>query len=284
MATNYPNGLGAISGSVIATDAPFYTTGDVWYVHYGTGTDAASPRGQDDKKPLKTLRQALVNAASGDIIVLLDGHEEPIGAAAMFADTDSVTIVGAGTDSDGRPTAKFLFDHVDSQMIFDGSVTQIHNVWFGAAQADTAESRIRAENVSMLFRMVDCYIECGEHDLVPAMSVDSSDTTCIVWITGTTFVSSSTTEATIPAEAFSCGEAYGTMAALWMDDCTLDDGDYGFSDVRPFYVADPGFVAIENLTLAHGADIAVNSDNVPGFVNAQSVSGPGRVIFHSVGG
>ncbi len=62
MATNYPNGLGATSGSVIATDAPLYTTGSAWYVHYGTGTDAVSPRGKDDKKPLKTLAQAGVKS------------------------------------------------------------------------------------------------------------------------------------------------------------------------------------------------------------------------------
>lgn len=278
MATNYPNGLGATSGSVIATDAPLYTTGGVWYVHYGTGTDAVSPRGKDDKKPLKTLRQAFTNASAGDIIVLMDGHEEPLGATAVLGDK-SITIVGAGTDDDGRPTAKLLFDHADSQIIFDGAVMQIHNVWFGAAQATTAESRIRTGNVDTLFRMVDCYIECGQYDEWPVLLADGG----MIWMSGVTIVSVATSESALPSYGFDAGDV-SSPTSLWMDDCVFDEGDYGFAEEKAFVIMAADAIFIENLELANGADIFIELAATDGYVNAQVVSGSGKVVFTESGG
>lgn len=272
MATNYPNGLGATSGSVIATDAPFYTTGDVWYVHYGTGTDAASPRGKDDKKPLKTTTQAITNAAAGDVIVLLDGHEEPIGTGSVSLNKN-LTLVGAGTSSSGLPTAKYIFDDADSSVVVTGAIVQIHNVRFGAAQAASATVRI-VSTAATLFRMVDCYIECGQYDDTVTMTADTG----MVWLSGVTIVSTATSATALPYVGLDIGDS-AQPSSLWMDDCTFDDGDYGFSEETPFIVYDAVSAFIENLELANGADLFIGQASTLCYVNAQTVSGSGKIVF-----
>lgn len=78
------------------------TTGEVFFVHSGTGTDAAGG-GKSSDSPLATLDYAigLCTANKGDVIYLMPGHAETTTAIAL--DVAGVKIVGLGFGA-GRPT------------------------------------------------------------------------------------------------------------------------------------------------------------------------------------
>src|SRR5689334_19357234 len=97
----YPNGVGGSTGASLATAAPLYASGQVWYVSSTTGVDGASPAGLDRVKPLATLAQAYTNAAAGDFIVCLSGHVETLTSAQTIGKAD-IKLVGEGTGS-SRP-------------------------------------------------------------------------------------------------------------------------------------------------------------------------------------
>ncbi len=74
------------------------TTGEIFFVHSGTGTDAAG-YGQTPDKPLATLDYAvgLCTANKGDRIFLMPGHAETIaGATGCVLDIAGVEVIGMG--------------------------------------------------------------------------------------------------------------------------------------------------------------------------------------------
>lgn len=81
------------------------TTGDIWFVHSGTGTDGAG-FGQNPDSPCATLDYAmgLATASKGDRIYLMPGHAETIttNTGCLF-DKIGVQVIGLGTGS-LRPT------------------------------------------------------------------------------------------------------------------------------------------------------------------------------------
>src|SRR5678809_1225266 len=94
------SGVGGTQGPTLVTEAPLYlisATAVVWYVGPG-GTDAGAPAGYKREAPLATLGQAVTNANSGDIIVLLSGFTQSISSAITISDTD-LTIVSEGSGS-----------------------------------------------------------------------------------------------------------------------------------------------------------------------------------------
>lgn len=75
------------------------TTGSVFFVHAGTGTDAAS-YGQNPDSPCATLDYAvgLCTASKGDRIYLMPGHvEDIIAATTAVIDIAGVQVIGLGT-------------------------------------------------------------------------------------------------------------------------------------------------------------------------------------------
>lgn len=80
-------------------------TGNVLYVHSGTGVDA-SGYGYSPEAPVATLDYAvgLCTANNNDVIVVMTGHAESIaGAAGVNIDVAGVTVKGLGAGR-GRPT------------------------------------------------------------------------------------------------------------------------------------------------------------------------------------
>lgn len=82
--------------------------GDVYFVHSGTGTNAAG-NGQNPDAPVATIDYAigLCTASKGDVIYVLPGHAETIAAADGFdADVAGIKIIGLGWGAQ-RPTLTF---------------------------------------------------------------------------------------------------------------------------------------------------------------------------------
>lgn len=84
------------------------TTGSVFFVHSGTGTNGAG-YGQNPDAPVATIDYAigLCTANKGDRIYVMPGHAESITAAAgIDADIAGISIIGLG-NGNARPTITF---------------------------------------------------------------------------------------------------------------------------------------------------------------------------------
>lgn len=96
------------SGGAFVYTNEMNSTGEILFVHSGTGVNEAGG-GNNPDKPLATIDYAigLCTANKGDRIVVLPGHAESIAAAAGIAlDVAGVSIVGLGTGS-LKPTITF---------------------------------------------------------------------------------------------------------------------------------------------------------------------------------
>lgn len=93
-----------VGGVFLATDES-ETTGEIFFVHASTGTDAAGG-GKNPDKPLATIDYAigLCTASKGDRIYVMPGHTETIIAAGgITADVAGISIIGLGNGSN-KPT------------------------------------------------------------------------------------------------------------------------------------------------------------------------------------
>jgi hypothetical protein len=269
----YPNGAGQSLGNVLATCAPLTSSGSIWYVSSAIGTDAASPSGKNDAKPLATLKQAITNSASGDIIVLMGGHTE---TSAADADWDCsgkrLTIVGAGS-SGGYPTAKLTCGNVGSvggQVYFNTSFCTLRNVWMAVRAAANVNARVSMSAPNM--RLIDCYFPCDQYDTGPAVEMAASNSHIL---SGCTFVSVATSRAAQPALGL---KQLGTGTFCRLDGCVFDGGAVGFSNP---YAADLSSGAYthfegESVSLLRGADIKMNASST-GWINVQTCTGGARV-------
>lgn len=95
-------------GGLFAIEDQSLSTGQRFFVHSGTGTDAAGG-GQNPDQPLATIDYAigLCTASKGDIIYVMPGHAETLSSAgAITADVAGISIIGLGNGAN-RPTLSF---------------------------------------------------------------------------------------------------------------------------------------------------------------------------------
>jgi len=107
------------------------TTGSIFFVHSGTGTNAAGG-GQNPDAPLATLDYAigLCTASKGDTIYVMPGHAETIAATDGFdADVAGIRIIGMGWGA-LRPT--FNMTATASQVNIGAHNVTIENLRFVA--------------------------------------------------------------------------------------------------------------------------------------------------------
>jgi len=86
-------------GGVFSVVNETMTTGNVWYVDSGAGTDSAA-YGKNPDTPFATLDYAIgkCTASNGDIIFVMPGHAESIvGASTLTLDIAGVKIIGLGS-------------------------------------------------------------------------------------------------------------------------------------------------------------------------------------------
>jgi hypothetical protein len=275
-----PNGIGETLGDSLATTSPLEVNGNVWYVHYGTGTDAVSPAGQSRQAPLKTFDQANTNAASGDVVVLMDGHEETI--AATITVSKDLTVIGAGS-SGGLPTVKLTNNQAAGQMlsITAQNYAQFRNIWFEEElQANSAAKLVLSSAFStgdVIF--TGCYFQCGQYDDDYAVEITQGSS---VVFKNTTFISTATSIATQPYAAI--GTVSGsTLHAVVLDGAVIDGGTYGWSKYHAVDLVDqqPTMVIGESVSLLRGSDVRIHSSAV-GYFNASTQSGGCRIDWDGV--
>jgi len=99
--TNFPNGISSMGMPIVG--GGMLTSGSVFFVHSGTGSDGNS--GEDTDHPLATVDAAInkCTANKGDVIFAMPGHSETATTAALFdADIAGISIIGLGNGND-RP-------------------------------------------------------------------------------------------------------------------------------------------------------------------------------------
>ena len=243
----YPNGLETLGGDDLLSQAPLWVGGAVWWVNSVTGSDAASPAGQDRERPLATLAQAITNSAAGDIVVLQSGHTETLtGAQGILGRT----VVGVGTTS-GKPAAQLLINAAAASCLnLDAAGSHLRNIYFPAAvQSDTGNGKVRIASVANC-SVVGCYFESSGLDQMAAIQIDVSSTGARVQ--NCTFVSTATAIATRPTRGLYTG---GAVTDLFVTGNVFDDGTVGYSTAALDFsaAANTRLVAYGN-SLLRGAD------------------------------
>lgn len=128
------------------------TTGSIFFVHSGTGTNGAG-YGQNPDAPCASIDYAigLCAANKGDRIYVLPGHVETIaGAAGVALDVAGVEIVGIGSGA-ARPTVNFT--NTASTFAVSAANCTVRNILFtGGVDAVVSAIVVSAAD----FRLLDC--------------------------------------------------------------------------------------------------------------------------------
>lgn len=167
-------------GGMFAVVNETLTTGEIFFVHSGTGTNAVGG-GRNPDAPLATLDYAigLCTANKGDMIYLMPGHAETIAATDGFdADVAGIRIVGLGWGA-LRPT--FTFTATGSQVNIGAHNVTIENLRF-VAGVSAVVSAVQIEGkTDATFR--DCEWYWGDttgYDFVISLELEAGSHRCTV--------------------------------------------------------------------------------------------------------
>lgn len=244
----YPGGLRRTYGHPIVSGSYLYTSSEsVWWVNSEfTGSPGG---GKDEYNPLSSIVAAHTIAASGDIVVCMDGHQEPAAAVTL---TKQLFICGAGRTGD-VPNCSFLFDGANTVDV-QGTGTLISNFKFAGRSAAASDTRlaITASNVEIS----DCYFDCTKND-ERGISIGTGTYNRII---NSVFVSNGigTGAAERPGTAIRGGS---TITDLTVEGCTFDSGAYGWEDIYAvdFYNQVVTRVRFKSNSQLRGADFRVGS-------------------------
>lgn len=242
----YPGGAGGSSGDELATFGNLALSGNVWYVSSLTGTDAVSPAGQDRIKPLRTLAQAHTNAAAGDAIILLSGHNEALSSSQAFSKA-GIRLISEGA-SGTASAARFTCNGAVAMFNITAAGVWICGVYFPASTVAASPARVQVASTASVIR--GCYFECGATDTVPSVVYGSSSGTGT--IRSCTFISTATVVTAQPSAGVSVSNL---MTDLVLDSVTFDGGTAGWSTGLAF----SSTAAITRLT-ATNIDLLRDSD------------------------
>ncbi|GAG32075.1 unnamed protein product, partial [marine sediment metagenome] len=104
--TNFPNGITSFGMPVLGVGEETMTTGNIFFVDSGNGSDTAGANGLNPDQPFATIDYAIgqCTANNGDIIFVMPGHtESPATTEGIDMDVAGVWIRGLGWGND-RPT------------------------------------------------------------------------------------------------------------------------------------------------------------------------------------
>lgn len=262
----FPNGMGAASGGSLVVAKNLNTTGDVWYVDFTNGVDAVSPAGLSRYNPLKTVAQAITNAADENDIVFLPNHAETLTAVQNVA--KKIRFHSEGT---GAARARFT-RNAAAAILFNvtGARCEFRDLYFVQSAQANAAARVTIGAGSALFK--NCYFECGASDTGPAVDlITAADRTRFE---GNTFISVSTT--TRPSMALRLSNA---MTDIRLDGDVFDGGTVGWSnqyalDATAAIITD---IRAEALSLLRDSDIGLINGS-SGFFQIGVASGSSRVV------
>lgn len=126
--SNAPQRVNRIKGIPWLGFPPDITTGNIFFVDSGIGTD--SNNNGSVEAPFATIDYAIgkCTASNGDIIYVMPGHAETIsGASGVALDVAGVSIVGLGNE-DNRPT--LTYSATDSTTVISADDCRIKNIKF----------------------------------------------------------------------------------------------------------------------------------------------------------
>lgn len=265
-------GVGGTAGAVLATLAPLYFTGDVWFVRSTTGSDSYD--GRDREKPLATLAQAHTNAAAGDWIVCLSGHVETLSSAQTFG-TAGILLLGEGTGS-SRPR----FTRAADINMFDVTAAgvRIENVFFPATTT-TASTKSRVRFAGVNDQLVNCYFESGANDTGPAAETVTGASQVVM--RSSTFISTAVALSAQPASAIKVTNAITDLQLGGDGDgdaLVVNGGTYGWSTYAVNLAAAVTRLRATKVDLLNGSDVIVTTGST-GWIQPRNVTGMSRIVW-----
>lgn len=275
MSNFWPNGIGETVGDDLASESAIYTSGSIWYVLSTTGIDAASPAGKNKEKPLATLNQAVTNAASGDIIVLLTGHTETRTSAMTIS--KSLTIVGVGTTS-GKPSPQLLNNSAAASMWTvntSGIYVEVRNVYFPAQVQSNSATKI--SNGQGNLRFVGCYFEANAFDTAAVITAPTTGTESTFGFISSTMISTGTSTTSQPLVGITATSHTGHIR---FDGSTFSDGTYGWSGDSAVTITAAGSTeSIRGIgvNLLLGATLSLPATRT--WIQIGTATGGGRVVI-----
>lgn len=264
---DHRNGIGSTTGDDLLTLGHLLTTGDVWFVHYGNGTDAALV-GKDRNRPLKTTAQAISNAAAGDVICWLDGHSETI-TSALTVNKARLKLCGEGSG-----TGRARFTRNANVVLFDITADDVMlaGIYCIASTTAATASLIKTASTGTVFRY--SYVELGTSDDGPGFETVTG--AARVRLKDVTFRSTATSYADQPHGAMKVTNA---LTGLHLDNVTLDGGSSGWAQPYAFNgnAAITGLEAYE-VHLLNDSDVLLAS-GTSGYWSTGDTSGSARVVW-----
>jgi len=277
MSNFWPNGIGETVGDDLASEAPLYTSGSIWYVLSTTGIDAASPAGKNKEKPLATLAQAITNSASGDIIVLLSGHTETRTSTLTFSKT--LTVVGVGTTG-GKPAAQLINNSAAGSLITcsgAGVRVEFRNVYFPAQSQSCSATKITQANASL--SLVGCYLEANAFDAAAVITTSTASTSDALFeFLNCTLISTGTSTTSQPLVGITGGVV---QCSVRLDGSIFSDGSYGWSGDSAVSISSllSSVLSVRGIgvSLLLGATLSLPSAQT--FIQVGTATGGGRVVI-----
>lgn len=261
MSITLPNGIGETLGDTLVTSSPIYTSNRIHYVHSGTGADSAG-YGETKTKPYATLAYAVASGnpalAGGDIVVLLDGHEEEVAATIDIA--QAVLVVGAG-ETDGEPTVVFTNGGVTSYVItLTAAEAELRNIKFEAFGTSQSDNQVNVAASDC--RIIGCVFEASGNNGAASLLIASSLTTIVK---NCTFESTATAANSLPTVGLSCGAS----GILFLENCVFENGTYGYGTAAMTCSGDlrgegNSFLNDARLELSDSADVILAGGTLSG--------------------
>lgn len=262
--TILPNGIGGTAGDSLATDGPLQTSGDVWYVDSVTGND--SNDGRSRLEPFATLSQAVTDAASDDIIVLLASHAETLTSAQTIS--ERLTIVGEGTTT---TMPKLTNNQAAGQLITIASAdVQLRNIWF--EEDSQANSAVRVSSASARTALIGCYFEANATQNAAVVQVNTGASDLLV--KNCTFISTATADDDAPVIAL---EITAATSEVDIEGTVFSGGTQGWKDFAlKASAAAITRVRMETCSFLLGADAAFHASST-GYLQPSTTTGAVRI-------
>jgi hypothetical protein len=257
---SYKNGAGGSSGADLAVLSPTYQSGNYWYVGNSAAGASDANAGTERAKPLLTSAQANTNAAAGDTIVYLAGHNEIIGTSVVLAHA-GLSLVGEGT---GASVPRFTCSAGIAMFDITGASILLDNLYFPASTSAPA-ARVRVGGASVQLNALQ--FDCGSSDTNRALS----------FVTGAAQATLRNSRFTSVGTGAAVGiEIINATADISMDMVTLDGGSFGWSDYAIKGTAAATRMRWKRLYQLNGSHILLPTGST-GTVNVISATGDSRL-------
>lgn len=272
MPRSLPNGTGQALGDGLAVNVGLYLSGQVWYVNSATGADAASPRGLSPEYPVATLQQAITNAASLDVIVLMDGHTETI-ATVLSLGSKHLTMTAGGSAS-AKPTVKLTDGVAAGNMVATTTSNSVRwrNVWFPKTTQTKTQASFALAGGQDAFD--GCYFEIDTNN-ASYVKVALGHT---VKFKNSTFISVATVKTARAMPAIDLTATAGP-SDVEIDSCVFDGGTFGWETYA--ILENGGFSPTfrlqgRSISLLRGADVSL-ATGTTGYFQVTLNTGGSRV-------